>query len=88
MARWTKALPKKEGWYLLYYPGHAEYDTQGGFTIWHYHSARTSYGFNGHQLTVDDFCWGLGPSDDAFPKDYFLGWKWYKRLEVSHDKRD
>ena len=88
MARWTKTLPKKEGWYLLYYPGHADYDMQGGFAIWHYHKARTVYGFDGKELVVGDFCWGLGHHDDAFPKDYFLGWKWYKPLEVPHDKRD
>ena len=86
MARWTKTLPKKEGWYLLYYPGHG--GTQSGFDVWHYHRAKTPYGYEGEQLIVDDFCWGLGPDEDSFPKDYFSGWKWYKPLEVPHDKRD
>ena len=88
MARWTKSLPKKEGWYLLYQVEHSANDPWGGYKIQHLHPATTKQGYQSdrHNYTLEPgaLCWGLGETEDSFPHDFFQGWHLYKVLEQPH----
>lgn len=87
MARWTKSLPKEEGWYELYEAGHRK--TNSGITIWHLHTAKTAEGYPGRYgnkeiLTPGELCWGSTTDDDAFRHEFFKGWHQFRRLEQPH----
>ena len=86
MARWTKSLPKEEGWYELYNAEHL--DTDSGITLWHLHAAKTAegyYGF-GHSeiLTPGELCWGTATNNDSFCHEFFKGRHQFRRLEQPH----